>query len=97
MRILGFSACTQVFSSLLDLGVQRASKGRLPVLEKPCGNVGLKQCSQPHPHLLVLYSEVKVTWAVLYGVRLMRRERRMNLLLLRREISINVIYNLGAH
>lgn len=46
------------------------------------------------PHLLVLYSEVKITWAVLYGVRLMRKERCMNLLLLRREISINVIYKL---
>lgn len=50
MRILGFSACTQVFFSLLDLGVQRASNGQLPVLEKPCGNVSLKQCS-PAPSL----------------------------------------------
>lgn len=94
MRILGFSACTQVFFSLLDLGVQRASNGQLPVLEKPCENVSLKQCSPAPPHLLVLYSEVKITWAVLYGVRLMRKERCMNLLLLRREISINVIYKL---
>lgn len=59
MRILGFSACTQVFFSLLDLGVQRASNGQLPVLEKPCGNVSLKQCSPapPPPLSFILRSE----------------------------------------
>lgn len=59
MRSLGFSACTQVFSSLLDLGVQRASNGQLPVLEKPCGNVGLKQCSPapPPPLSFILRSQ----------------------------------------
>lgn len=49
MRVLGFSTCTQVFLNLLELGMQRASNRRLPVLKKPFGNVSLKRCSPAPP------------------------------------------------